>query len=65
MEQVKFSLNHRKNALYSLFMFKSHKSIFQNFINEKFKSWFYLFTCILPGDVPHESSKEILKNSHL
>ena len=54
-------------ASYSLFIFKSHKSIFKNFINEKFKKDFFFllfFTCILPGYVPHESSKEFFKNSN-
>ena len=32
--------------------------------NKKFKNWFFFFTCILPCYVPHESSKEFLKNSH-
>ena len=50
--------------MYSLFTFKSHKSIFKNFINEKFRKWFYFFTCILPDYVPHESFKEFWKNSH-
>ena len=51
--------------MYSLFRFKSHRSKFKNFINEKVKKWFYFFTCILPGYVPHESSKEFLKNINL
>ena len=50
---------------YSLFIFKSHKSIFKSFINEKFSKSFYFFTCISPGYVPHESFKEFFKNSHI
>ena len=49
---------------YSLFIFKSHKSIFKKFINEKFRKWFHFCTCILPDYVPHESSKEFVKNSN-
>ena len=47
---------------YSLFTFKSHKSKFKNFINEKFRKWFYFLTCILPDNVPHESSKDVFEN---
>ena len=49
---------------YSLFTFKSHKSKFKNFINEKFRKWFYFLTCILPDNVPHESSKDFFENIH-
>ena len=36
----------------------------QNFLNEKFKKQFHLFTCILPDYLGHESSQESLKNNH-
>ena len=42
-------------------MFKCHKSLFKNVIYEKFRKWFYFFTCILRDYVPHESSKELKK----
>ena len=48
---------------YSLFRFKSHKSKFKNFINEKFKKRFYFSTCILPDFVSYESPKEFVRNS--
>ena len=40
------------------------KSKSKNFINGKFKKWFYFLTCISPDYVSHESSKEFWKNSH-
>ena len=33
-------------------------------MSEKFIKQFYLFTCILPDYVSHDSSKEFWKNSH-
>ena len=37
---------------------KTDKSMFKNFISEKFEKQFYCFTRILPDHVFHESPKE-------
>ena len=42
-------------------IFASHLSL----ITEKFKKQFYLFTCILPDYVSHESSKDFWRKNHL
>ena len=49
---------------YRLLHQKRDKSKSKNFINGKFKKWFYFLTCISPDYVSHESSKEFWKNSH-
>ena len=51
-------------VLYRLLHQKRDKSKSKNFINGKFKKWFYFLTCISPDYVSHESSKEFWKNSH-
>ena len=38
--------------------------VFKNVVSEKFTKHFYIFTCILPDFVSHESLKEFWKNSH-
>ena len=37
---------------------------YQEFINEKFRYGVYFFTCILPGYMAQDISKEFLKNVH-
>ena len=50
--------------MYSLMHKKTDKIIFKNCISEKFRKQLYVFACILPDYVFHESPKEFWKNNH-
>ena len=43
---------------------KTDKIIFKNCISDKFRKQLYVFACILPDYVFHESPKEFWKNNH-
>ena len=50
--------------MYSLMHKKTDKSIFKNCNSEKFRKQLYVFACILPDYVFHESPKEFWKNNY-
>ena len=52
------------SMLYSVMHKKTDKSTFKFFIYKKFKKQLYFFTCILPGYVFNECSKDIWKKSN-